>query len=104
MKEESLQEEKEEEDMRIDKSSPGFDNVIIIVDDRWCREALAADDEEGWVEILDIKSMAPLEADSTPIKINDSIYMEGGEYPEAIPLKTKRIYAKDKVRYIQLVM
>lgn len=46
--------------MRIDSTHPDFEKAIIRLNDKIIKTAIRADDEEGWVEIPDISSMAPL--------------------------------------------
>jgi len=47
--------------MRITSSDLDFSVTLVFLDGKWVRGALAADDEEGWVEVPDLAAMAPLE-------------------------------------------
>jgi len=84
-----------EEAMKIDKTDPKFEKTLVMVDGKWCKGAIAADDEEGWVDIIDLASMAPLNLES-----KDS-WVEGGGEVEAIAIKTKRVYASKEVKFMR---
>ena len=45
--------------MRLTQDHPDFDNTIVILDGRPCKCVLAADDEEGWVDVPDLAAMTP---------------------------------------------
>jgi hypothetical protein len=47
--------------MQITQDHPDFDKTIIFLDNRVCPIAIAANEEEGWVDIMDITNMAPLD-------------------------------------------
>ena len=47
--------------MKIDSSSENFEKSLVFLDGKLVRYAFAADDEEGWIDVPDPKSMAPLD-------------------------------------------
>lgn len=36
-------------------------DYLVFLDNKWIRSAVAANEEEGWVDILDLANMAPLD-------------------------------------------
>lgn len=45
--------------MLIDPMHPDFEKTIVFLDDKVCVTAMAADDVEGWVEVVDLAAYAP---------------------------------------------
>lgn len=45
--------------MRLTQDHPNFANIAVLLNGRLCRSVLAADDEEGWVEVPDLAAMTP---------------------------------------------
>lgn len=43
--------------MRIAEDYPDFDKTLVFLDGIYCRGVLAADDEEGWVDVMDLQSL-----------------------------------------------
>ena len=43
--------------MRIAEDYPEFEKFLVFLDGAYCRGVLAADDEEGWVEVMDFQSL-----------------------------------------------
>lgn len=81
--------------MYINKSDPKNDEVIIILDGKWCRGAVAANSDEGWVEILDPNSFPPIDLDEPAPEISGSIEeAEVEDYTPFTELKTKKVYGK----------
>ena len=76
--------------MRLEHSDPQFENTLVFLDGKWCRGAVAADDVEGWVEIVDLASLAPLEKNEATVMCNpgDEAVTEWDCY------QTKRKYGK----------
>jgi len=54
--------------MRITKRDLETGNYVVFFEDRPLRTVMAADDEEGWVEIPDLRSLAPIN-----LKKNDPV-------------------------------
>ena len=52
--------------MRIDKTDPRFSEYVVLLNGRPI-QAVEADDEEGWVDIIDISALAPLLNDSSDV-------------------------------------
>jgi hypothetical protein len=77
------------------KDHPDFDRTFIYLNNRWCRGVLAADDEEGWVEILDITAMSPAPPIDKEIQNVDSSLPTAWEH-----LRTKRKYGKVEFRQL----
>lgn len=65
--------------MRIDQSHPDFDKKIILLNGKFCRIALAADDVEGWVEMPDLAALAPLPEDLKATENFDTDFAPGSE-------------------------
>ena len=68
-------------------------DAVVLLNGKIIKTALMADDDEGWVEILDITAMAPL---------NTQASAEVGEdYPEVQEeLKRKKLYGKVEIKLI----
>lgn len=43
--------------MRIAEDYPDFAKTLVFLDGAYCHGVLAADDEEGWVEVMDFHSL-----------------------------------------------
>ena len=43
--------------MRIAEDYPDFAKTLVFLDGTYCHGVLAADDEEGWVELMDLQSL-----------------------------------------------
>jgi hypothetical protein len=73
--------------MHLGPDDPRWDKVIVLLNGRPARGAIAADTEEGWVEIYDIASMAPLD-------LSEEAATEALEDVSEVPVevKTKKIY------------
>jgi hypothetical protein len=54
--------------MRIAEDYPDFAKILVFLDGTYCHGVLAADDEEGWVEMMDLRS---LEFPSLPDNVKD---------------------------------
>ncbi len=60
--------------------------VVVLLNDKPLKCWMSANDEEGWVEIPDISSMAPL--------IQEPTKLEEGELTAWEEVPVKRIYGK----------
>ena len=82
--------------MKIDNSHPDFENTICLLNDKWIRAAIAADDVEGWVDILDLQAMAP------PIDNSSTIdpLATGEIIDNWTEVKLKRLYGKVEFRKV----
>lgn len=81
--------------MNINVFSPAAQRVELITLNGRPVECMAASDTEGWVDVVDIASMAPLDLTSDLTAASDKAFTPDGE--PAIPptsIKTKRIYGK----------
>ena len=47
--------------MQITQDHPDFEKIIVFLDNKVCLTVVAASEEEGWVDILDIAAVAPLD-------------------------------------------
>lgn len=84
--------------MRINQQHPDFNKFLVLLDGRWLRLVLEADDEEGWVIIPDLKSMAPLPEDKDKY---DADFASGEEtINEWEELKTIKKYGRVEFRNI----
>lgn len=63
---------------------------IVYLNDRVCRAVLSANEEEGWVEVLDIASMAPL-------NMTESVNLSTEPEPFTA-LKTKKVHGKVEIK------
>lgn len=70
--------------MRIIAEDDTFCNYMIYLNDRHVKTALAADDEEGWVEVLDVAAMAPLDLTSNQEFVDGD---HGETEPMEMPIK-----------------
>ena len=43
--------------MKIVEDYPEFEKFLVFLDGTYCRGVLAADDEEGWVDVMDFQSL-----------------------------------------------
>lgn len=51
--------------MLLTKDSLEASKIAVFLDGKWVRAPLAANDEEGWVEIPDIAAMAPIDLNNS---------------------------------------
>ena len=70
--------------MFIDKTDPRFEDFVIFLNGRPVRGAVAANEEEGWVDIVDIAALAPLDLDDNAAREHAS---PSDPTAEVIPLK-----------------
>lgn len=47
--------------MLLTYDHPDIETTIVLLDGKACKAFISANDEEGWVELPDIKAMAPLD-------------------------------------------
>ena len=47
--------------MKITQEHPDFTATLVYLDGRLLKTCISADDSEGWVEVLDIAAMSPLD-------------------------------------------
>ena len=71
-------------------------DIIVVLNGKWCRGALNANEQEGWVEVLDIASMAPLDANEGQPGNNSD------EKVAIVSTKTKKIYGNVEIKKIVL--
>jgi len=69
--------------------SPNF--LIVLLNNKHIRTAISADEEEGWVEILDISQMAPLR------DVSDKPSEPGLTIGEEVGIKTKKLYGDVRI-------
>lgn len=67
---------------------------VVLLNGKIVKTALLVDEQEGWVEIPDIATMAPLD-------IQACFEMGEDDQVEAQELKTKRLYGKVEVKTIK---
>lgn len=80
--------------MRITADHPKFNQTVILLNNKWCRGALAADDDEGWVEVVDISAMAPLDLEEDASSALDDDEVAFTE------LKTKKVYGTVEFKHL----
>lgn len=84
--------------MKISQDHPEFDKKVILLDGRVVLTALAADEEEGWVEIPDLFSLAPLPEDLESDEGFDTDFAPGGEeVAEWEEIKTIKKFGKVEI-------
>ncbi len=79
--------------MFIKATDPFAKDYRVHLDGRVARYAMAANEEEGWIEVLDnhfIGMIAPMDSES----------QVGEGLPEPVELKTKKLYGKVKIERI----
>ena len=79
--------------MLITNDHPDFYKTIIILNGKWVRGAIAANDTEGWVEVPDIASMAPID-------IHEKIDNKNNEVSKWEEMKTKKLTGKVEFKVI----
>lgn len=87
--------------MRITPEHPEYDHYIVYLDGWLRKNAIAADDEEGWVDIIDVRAataidleeLAELEkmSEEEPDKIKEAAPVIF-EAPQVTELPTKRLH------------
>ena len=70
--------------MRIEPGHPEYDKYIVYLNGWIQKGAVAADDTEGWADVIDIKAMAELDI-ATPGEVWEAD-------PEFTDIKTKRLH------------
>jgi hypothetical protein len=79
--------------MLITPEHPDLEKIVVFLNGRPLRSFNAANDEEGWVEVVDIKKMAPIDL------YNNSIDSDSPEPWEELPIK--RVHGKVEIRFIK---
>jgi hypothetical protein len=77
--------------MRIDSTHPEYDSVLCFFDGKWCKYAVAADDEEGWVDVVDPQAMDSKDAIQD---LNKADPTTGETIEEWSEIKLKRLFGK----------
>ena len=47
--------------MRLTADHPDAETTLVFLNDKVCKAYIAADDEEGWVEVPDLAALAPID-------------------------------------------
>lgn len=80
--------------MLLTHDNPLADNTLVYLDGKMMKSYVAANDEEGWIDIVDIASMAPLDLTSQDL--------QSEELPTPFEtLKTKRKFGKVEFKRLQ---
>ena len=93
--------------MRITVDHPDADKAIIKLNDRPLMSWVSADNEEGWVEIVDLAAMVDMDLDNETdldIDVDDEVehaYDEQGnpvfEEGQGMEVQTKKRYGKIEI-------
>jgi hypothetical protein len=78
--------------MRLSPDHPDFETTLVFFNDKLCKVFIAADDEEGWIELPDIKAMSPLKTTEDSLE-EESELQEWEEIP--IIRKTGKVEFKN---------
>ena len=79
--------------MRVDCSHPEYDKYIVYLNGWIQKAAIAADNEEGWVEVVDIRAMAQLDLETEcETETSESSGSIDFSMAEPIPVATKKLY------------
>ena len=80
--------------MKIDINTPNCEEYVVYLNNRIILTAVAANDEEGWVDILDPLAMAPLDTTNSEITAGDEDLNPWTQIP------TKRKFGKVEIKYV----
>jgi len=80
--------------MKLINSDVDFDKYLIFLNNKLCRLAVAANDEEGWIDTWDIKAAAPIEENNGDVGNSSDVTVR-----ESMPLIRK--YGKVRFKKIK---
>jgi hypothetical protein len=79
--------------MQITQDHPDFTKVVVFLDNKVCFTVIAASEEEGWVDIVDIAAAAPLD-----LSEDEAATIDDGEPTPWQEFPVKRKYGKVEIR------
>ena len=84
--------------MRVNASDPSSVGYVVYMNGRLCPAALAADDIEGWIEVVDVSKLAPLDLEA---ETAEEDIKEEAAYSIPTVIATKKIYGKVEIRKVK---
>lgn len=80
--------------MKLHVSHPDAETHVVIFNGKPLKHYIVADDVEGYIEIIDVPTMAPIDLET----YDDEIDLDEETVPTFTPMASKRIYGEVQIR------